>query len=353
VCSGTATSCPANGFAQNGTACASDQNVCTNDICNGQGTCTHQNNTASCDDGLFCTVNDKCANGQCHGTARDCSDEVDCTVDSCNESAGQCVHTPNNQVCGDEDSCTTDICDVNTGCKHVFSCKDICRRPGWYGTRAGSLHDDENIVQEILDAVGGLHVCGQTITETSTDTSPFLDSFGLNSALEALCVHVGQDPERALYRELVTAALNCAISGAVDCDSEVSKFVSVSYNNCNALCGGAAATDDEGNSPVATCIAQLDCYNSGGHLIDGLCALGSCDVTRAPCGAEYGQCQPFPTVTFPILQVCKRFEGNCRDEDFCNPGLDICPTNFKGGSSEACKEAKHDQCTIDQCTTSD
>ena len=52
-----------------GSACASDGNVCTDDVCDGAGACTHPANAASCDDENLCTENDTCANGVCGGTA--------------------------------------------------------------------------------------------------------------------------------------------------------------------------------------------------------------------------------------------------------------------------------------------
>ena len=48
-------------FEPNGQGCPDDGNVCTNEACNGSGTCVHTNNTASCTDGLFCTGTDTCS----------------------------------------------------------------------------------------------------------------------------------------------------------------------------------------------------------------------------------------------------------------------------------------------------
>jgi cysteine-rich repeat protein len=55
-------------FEASGSACADDGNVCTNDVCNGAGVCTHPNNTAACDDHNVCTSNDHCTGGVCVGT---------------------------------------------------------------------------------------------------------------------------------------------------------------------------------------------------------------------------------------------------------------------------------------------
>jgi len=51
------------------------------------------NNTATCDDGHYCTEGDQCADGSCTGTARDCSDSDDCTIDTCDDDIDQCVNT--------------------------------------------------------------------------------------------------------------------------------------------------------------------------------------------------------------------------------------------------------------------
>ena len=52
-----------------GTACTSDGNVCTDDVCNATGTCTHVANTSPCDDSNPCTVGDVCAGGACAGSS--------------------------------------------------------------------------------------------------------------------------------------------------------------------------------------------------------------------------------------------------------------------------------------------
>ncbi|HEX6130588.1 MAG TPA: hypothetical protein VF044_02600, partial [Actinomycetota bacterium] len=52
-----------------GTPCADDANVCTDDVCDDAGTCTHPPNTASCEDGNACTIGETCTDGACDGGA--------------------------------------------------------------------------------------------------------------------------------------------------------------------------------------------------------------------------------------------------------------------------------------------
>ncbi len=84
-------------------ACA-DGNPCTADVCDPHAGCTNPSaprEGAACDDGLFCTVTDVCHAGTCGGSQRDCADASPCTVDTCDETGDQCVHTPVNA--GDPD----------------------------------------------------------------------------------------------------------------------------------------------------------------------------------------------------------------------------------------------------------
>jgi YD repeat-containing protein len=95
-----------------------DNNPCTDDSCDAVLGCKNQDNTASCDDGNACTVNDQCATGLCQGSPKDCSAENDaCNVGVC--SAGNCGKSPkaDNTACDDGLACTaTDVCTGGT-CK--------------------------------------------------------------------------------------------------------------------------------------------------------------------------------------------------------------------------------------------
>ena len=109
---------------------------------------------------------------------------------------------------------------------------------------------------------------------------------------------------------------------------------------------GESLRDTSGNfrlPPKAACPACGD--------ID--CAYGECDVTGELCGADYGPCPPVASVPIVILQTCERFSGNCRDEEFCQEGIGVCPDRLSSTSGKACKEAKNNECTIDFCSISE
>jgi len=100
----------------------SDGNACTADSCNETiDRCTSLPviDGTACDDGQFCTVSEVCALGICgNGLARDCSDGVACTADSCDETNNACLNSPDDSVCNDGLFCNgTETCNVLLDCQ--------------------------------------------------------------------------------------------------------------------------------------------------------------------------------------------------------------------------------------------
>ncbi len=77
-------------------------------------------NGTTCEDGNPCTVNDQCVDGVCTGSDKDCSDGVDCTVDSCDSIDGSCLHSPDNSLCNEgyycdrDNGCTQGLCEPDS-----------------------------------------------------------------------------------------------------------------------------------------------------------------------------------------------------------------------------------------------
>ena len=102
-----------------GSSCTSDGNSCTDDQCNGSGVCQHQNNTAPCNDGLFCNGSDTCSGGSCSGHAGNpCAGGPDC-LNGCNEAADNCVSPAGTPCIDDGNACTNDACNGSGNCAHV------------------------------------------------------------------------------------------------------------------------------------------------------------------------------------------------------------------------------------------
>jgi hypothetical protein len=269
------------------------------------------------------------------GTSCDDGEDVDCTDDEC--VAGVCEHTANDDFCDDDDVCTSDTCDAQNDCIYEFICEgeNICRTPGYWGTHAGTEKNNSiNVAQEVIDAVGGsIEVCGQTITETD-------DLGSLDATTEGICVKIKGVRERQLYRMLVASTLNCAISGGYpNCDDVISPNVGVSWEECNEVCAG---TPDADPPTVNECIAALGCFNEGGHIVDGECGAGTCSDDGEACDEDADCDQTDP-------QTCELFPNNCHDAELCNEELGVCPKGGPAGSSGACKAARSNECTIDEC----
>jgi cysteine-rich repeat protein len=137
-----------------------DTNGCTDDGCDSIAGCQFVDNSAPCDDSLFCNGTDTCGVGSCsihvgdpcpgpdgdglcsescnegasNCTAADpngssCTDTNPCTaLDIC--AAGSCVAGPLLD-CDDADECTADSCDESTGCAHeqILGCPPVSAVP--------------------------------------------------------------------------------------------------------------------------------------------------------------------------------------------------------------------------------
>ncbi|MBW2702038.1 MAG: hypothetical protein JRF33_14575 [Deltaproteobacteria bacterium] len=89
-----------------------------------------------CDDGLFCTIFDRCAANICAGRERECSPNATCHVGRCDEEARACLaeFAPEDTICVDpqgvEGTCQQGLCLVpEDGC----GCAGSGRESGWLG----------------------------------------------------------------------------------------------------------------------------------------------------------------------------------------------------------------------------
>jgi len=105
----------------------SDANLCTDDSCDPSSGCVFEPNSLPCADGDFCTQGDICQGGACvPGEALDCVDDNPCTTDGCNQD-GSCSHQLLDGLpCSDGDGCTKDdVCVIGEciGIAHTDCCK--------------------------------------------------------------------------------------------------------------------------------------------------------------------------------------------------------------------------------------
>ncbi len=188
--------------AASGTACEDDGLLCTSDVCDGIGTCTHHamdcsdsnvcttdtcdpstgcvhtpvegccNTDPECDDSNACTV-DACNTGHvCTHTPTDCGDGNACTYDRCDSTTG-CYTVP--VECGDDNVCTVDTCDTTTGCVHTpttGACDDgnPCTHPDACDPSTGACTPGPSLPYWYIDADGDGH--GDIGTSVCASTAP-------------------------------------------------------------------------------------------------------------------------------------------------------------------------------------
>jgi len=101
--------------APSGQTACDDGDPCTDSFCAPSGECLPSFNRAACDDGNACTLGDRCDRGVCLGQA-----EIDCR---------------------DDDLCSTDLCDPADGqCRHVYAPAGDCHEIGSATTRIQSVY---------------------------------------------------------------------------------------------------------------------------------------------------------------------------------------------------------------------
>lgn len=129
-CNGQETCDPADGDpvtgCRPGAAPACDDGAaCTVDSCDELlGSCVHSPLHAMCDDAVYCNGTERCeptsgdpVTGCKSGAPVGCDDGIGCTADACNESTRSCAHSPNHAVCNDGIFCNgAEVCDGTLGC---------------------------------------------------------------------------------------------------------------------------------------------------------------------------------------------------------------------------------------------
>ncbi|HEY2773809.1 MAG TPA: hypothetical protein VGK20_07130 [Candidatus Binatia bacterium] len=303
-----------------------DSNPCTNDSCsNAQAKCLHANNTAACDDGLFCTTGDACSGGSCSGSPRSCNDNNDCTDDSCSEQSASCVNTPNSNACddglfcttgdtcsagscggqpkncSDNNDCTDDSCDeagkkcVNTNntapCDDGKFCTegDTCSGGACSGTPK-TCNDNNDCTDDSCDEAGSQ--CVNAPNTNPCDDGIFCD--GTDTCANGACGHSGNpcpgpDGDGNCAESCNEDAQNCSANDADGSPCDDGLFCTENDSCQSGVCFGTAKTcddhnictddscDDEADQCVNTPVADdTPCDDNNDCTIDDKCVSAQC-----------------------------------------------------------------------------
>jgi len=239
-CDGTET-CDSILDCQDGTAPIIDDGVsCTVDSCDETNDeIIHTPNDGACGDGLWCNGAETChATLDCQvGTPVSCGDEYSCTDDSCNENSDSCDNVPNDNNCVGEEVCNINYFDPPTGCGLILDCT---------GQPDGTLCDDgiycngvDECSSEICVNVGPILTCDDGISCTIDSCNENSDSCG-NVPNNNLC----DDGFWCTVGGVCDSVLDCLPEVPRDC----SDGLSCSVDSCDE--GSDQCLSDESSCPV-------------------------------------------------------------------------------------------------------
>lgn len=288
-----------------------DENPCTTDGCDSDSGCFYENNIEPCDDQLFCTESDVCADGECTGAAVLCDDGDPCTTDACDEATDGCL----NSVAGGTP------CDDGSPCTVIDECKEsgVC-------VGVPVVCDDEN-----------------------TCTADYCDL--LNAAApcqyEPIADKPCNDGDGCTINNLCNGETGaCEGDDPLPCDDANS----CTFDSCNA--------DGEGDPCVHTPIEGKPCNDGNACTtnevcqVDGACGGGD-DVTPScddglPCTFDF--CDP-TNVDEPCQHDTSGLEGSfCDDLNACTAGETCLANGSCGEGSDISSSCDDDNpCTDDSC----
>lgn len=355
-CDGTET-CDATLGCLPGTPPCDDNIPCTIDNCNPDfQTCSHTANHAACSNGLFCDGVEQChlVNGCEPGEAPDCDDGVECTVDSCDEQAQDCIHEPDDLVCEDNNVCTDDIC-TETGCEYEFNTdacddgfactiNDTCANGACAGTAVvcpegeqcdpadgqckaclnnGHCNDNNGCTDDTCNA----GACVYTPNSLLCDDGLFCTLTDVCSG--GICTGSGDPCPEQLCNDVTNACVQCL--AASDCQDD---------NVCtDNICNNGAC---EFLPNTASCSDGLHCNGAE------VCGSGSCQAGTPPNCSDGIPCTT--DTCNETTDSCDHTPVNsaCDDGLFCT-GVETCHATLGcvAGTPPVCDDGV--PCTVDTC----
>ena len=312
-------------FDQAGTVCSDDGNICTDDQCNGTGTCLHPNNSSTCDDGLFCTQIDECQGGQCLGSGDPCLDDEDfCNgVEYCQEDVGSFLCNSTGDPCDLLLTCDEagDVCDVSDVLLIIADAF------GYSGTIDIELENS-------LDPVGEVHVdvCDKDqrvwlqIDTSSCDTTARSSAFSCSiSDLGSGCVRVDLTTLSAVIDP--GTGVIAQLTYTIDANAPLGDFADLIPENSDVrddTASSLSVTPKTGLVGVVECTADGDCDDFN-ECTDGSCVGNVCQYSNNTASCDDGIfCNGNDTCSGGSCSV--HAGDSCPSGTTCNENTDACDT---------------------------
>ncbi|MFC1889942.1 cohesin domain-containing protein, partial [Thermodesulfobacteriota bacterium] len=303
-----------------------DGNVCTDDYCWPlTGECVYANNTDPCDDSALCTENDTCNGGACLGTPKSCDDENLCTIDSCEPGTGQCAYAViecnDSQWCNGIETCEPLYgCQAGTqpDCSDGVNCTvDSCNE----GTDSCDHAVDDSLCDDGLWCDGSETCDEQDGCQAGTDPCPddalFCNGEESCDEEDDQCLDTGDPcPDDGLW-----------CNGEESCDEAGDRCDVTDVPDCG---DGVDCTADSCNEAADSC----DNIADDSFCDDGLWCNGpeTCDeVSDCQAGMEVDCDDGIPCTD----DYCDDVDDQCDLDDYCadiyvDP---VCPANAMAGDA--------------------
>ncbi len=375
------------GLAIAATAFCNDSNVCTDDACDPVNGCTHANNTATCDDGLPCTVGDACGGGKCVSgvSACECKKDSDCAVkedgNPCNgtlmcdlsSAPYKCVVSAKTIVVCDasnDTTCAKSVCSVLTGlcgfvaqqegagcdadgsvCTSGDTCKSGACTPG----AALNCDDGQVCTSDSCDKVLGCQNINNSSACTDGNACTVGDVCGGGSCVPGVKT-VCNDGNACTADSCNASTGNCtfAIQIAVTCDDG---NACSQGDTCDAsgVCVGTAVACTDNNvctsdacNPVKGCVYApntIACNDANACTVNDTCAGGVCLGSAVTATVFCDDSNVCTTDSCDVNAGCTHAPaaGACDDGNTCTTG-DSCANSVCVSGTNTCTCTKDADC---------
>jgi formylglycine-generating enzyme required for sulfatase activity len=352
-CDGVDNDC--NGSVDEGNLC-DDDNDCTDDECKGVEGCSFEETSGNfCVDNDACTYDDQCDAGICIGIPVNCDDNNPCTEDDCDPETG-CIHDDSDTECeNDNNPCTDDLC-IDGECSHPPVVEEI------------TCEDDGNpCTLDVCAASDCTHPPGNNDAECQDDDPCTIDEYCaggecVSDTMKLECVSPCGDGLCLSSPQDIDCPADCGYCGDEVCGlSENGPNGGSCPKDCLAACGDGKC---EGGESAEYC--QVDCSGCGDGICGLNENPDDCLVDCPPaCGNK--SCDPgenpsiCPVDCMPPCgdAICQKGENpyNCPidcsicGDNICTPNENIgncsqdCDTPCGNGICEGGE--KPDKCPVD------
>ncbi len=277
---------------------------------------------SDCFDGRVCNGIEVCVAGLCQpGTAIDCNDGIDCTLDVCEEVSGACLHEPRDADCDNDRYCDgVETCDAATGCLPGLSinCDDgvACTVDSCDEALDSCIHQPDDTLCDNGLYCDGVEVCDEVRGCLVSD--PVLCDDGID------CTTDRCDED---FRTCVFEADDALCSNGVFCDGVETCLVDTGCAVGPEPC--ATGVCDEMGMRCVECLSNEVCDDDIG------CTIDECDVIAGVCvhTPVDERCDDLDACTvdscdgsgcvFLTIEGCCAEDSTCGDGLFCN-GVERC-----------------------------